>query len=93
MKKGEWIICVTDELFCFTKDKKYQLLKDVDDTINVLEIMNDKGWCQNPVFYVLRDRLDNYEYPERIFGDMTERVYYFKSVTELREEKINSILK
>jgi hypothetical protein len=46
MKKGEWLVCVTDDFKSFTKGKKYQLLKDVNGT--VLEIENDRGYRARP---------------------------------------------
>ena len=39
MKKGDWLVCVTDDFKSYTKGKKYQLLRDVNGT--VLEIENE----------------------------------------------------
>ena len=89
MNNGDWVVCVR-ELNGFTKNKKYQLISDTNGII--LEIKNDSGWIQSHVLYGVREKLDNYKYPERLFGSMTERVYYFKFVSELREDKINLIL-
>ena len=90
MEKGDWVVCV-NELRGFTKNKKYQIDIEIDIDTTLL-VRNDKGNKQLVTSYFLRDRVDNYEYPERIFGDMMERVYYFKSVSEIREERINQIL-
>jgi hypothetical protein len=46
MKKGDWVVCVTDDFKSYTKGKKYQLLKDVNGT--VLEIENDRGYRARP---------------------------------------------
>lgn len=86
MKKDDWIVCVTDEFAFYTKGKKYQLLRDVNDT--VLEIVNDKGQVEHPSYYG-----ENYKFTERRFGARTHKVYYFISIEEWREHRINQILK
>lgn len=91
MKKGDWIFCVTDEFAFYTKGKKYQLLKDVNGT--VLEIVNDKGQVEHPSYYGVREVIDNYKFTERRFGARTHKVYYFISIEEWREDRINQILK
>ena len=76
MKKGDWIICVTDEFSFYTKDKKYQLLKDVNGT--VLDIINDIGERGYPCSYGFEGE---------------KLINYFDTIENIREEKINSILK
>jgi len=90
MKKDDWVVCVTDEFSFYTKDKKYQLLKDVNGT--VLEIVNDKGKIEHPSYYGVR-AVENYKFSKRIFGAITHKVYYFISLEEWREHRINQILK
>jgi hypothetical protein len=39
MKKGEWLVCVTDDFKSFTKGKKYQLISDSHGS--TLDILNE----------------------------------------------------
>lgn len=97
MRKGDWVVCITDEFFNYTKGKSYQLLRDV--SINfpdgaVLEIANDKGYVEKPSLYGVRD---NYKFSEKGFGAVTERVYYFmlvfnySTIEDLRERKLKQL--
>lgn len=97
MRKGAWVVCITDEFSNYTKGKSYQLLRDA--SINfpdgaVLEIANDKGYVEKPSLYGVRD---NYKFSEKGFGAVTERVYYFmlvfnySTIEDVREKKLNQL--
>ena len=100
MRKGAWVVCITDEFSNYTKGKSYQLLRDV--SINfpdgaVLEIANDKGYVEKPSLYGVRDKVDNYKFSEKGFGAVTERVYYFmlvfnySTIEDVRERKLKQL--
>lgn len=86
MKKGDWLVCVTDEFVSFTKGNKYQLLRDANGT--VLELLGDTGHSETPVIYGVRRVRENLQSPEFL-----ERVYYFMPIEDYRDKIINEILK
>jgi hypothetical protein len=95
MRKGDWVVCITDEFFNYTKGKSYQLLRDVSIPDGaVLEIANDKGYVEKVMAYGVRD---NYKFSEKGFGAVTERVYYFmlafnySTIEDVRERKLKQL--
>ncbi len=82
MKEGDWIVCVHHRFANYTKGKKYQLLSDKNGT--TLDIRNDIGERGYPSYYGI----------EGTKGFPDDRVvFYFNTIENIREEKINSILK
>lgn len=76
MKKGDWIVCVTDRFSNYTKGKIYKLVSDRNGSI--LEIINDH---------------DDIGYPSVYGFEVEKLINYFDTIENIREQKINSILK
>jgi hypothetical protein len=87
MKKDDWIVCVHHRFANYTKGKKYQLLKDVNGS--VLDIINDIGERGYPSSYGFES--EKLKIGEDFFK--TIKITYFDTIENIREEKINSILK
>lgn len=75
MKKGDWVVCVHHRFANFTKGKKYQLIEDVYRPESI-EVTNDLG---NKGFTSL------YGY------EVGKKVYYFRSIEDVREKKLNQL--